>query len=393
MSNKFKINSIVNLIGKKFFVSKKNVALHEPSFNQNELLIMNQCIKSKSVSTAGNYTKKFENEIAKVTKAKFVTATINGTAALHLALIALGVKKDEEVLVPAINYIASANACLYLGANPHFVDVNYETLGIDVKKLEKYLKKITSIRNGICINKKTKKKISAIIPMHTFGHPVEIDKIKILAKKFKLFLIEDAAEALGSFFKKKHVGTFGDIGILSFNGNKIITTGGGGALLTNNKNIAKRISHLSSISKVNHKWKYEYNEIGYNYKMPSLNASLGLGQMKKISEFVKKKRSIFKLYQKTFKENIYFKLFREPKNCKSNYWLQAIILNKNNKNIRNDIVNLANKKGIKIRAVWRPIHKSKYLKKYPKMNLENTIDLENRILNLPSSPDIINLLK
>ena len=377
---------------KDIFKDKKNLELHEPSFNKSETNIIKKCIESNEVSTAGKFTSDLEKIIKKKLKCKNVIATNSGTSALHLALLALDIKRDDEVLMPSLNYIASANACLYIGAIPHFIDVETKTLGVDVQKLDNYLKDITSIKKKVCINKKTKRKIKAIICLHTFGHPCEVDKIKKLAKKFNLFLIEDAAEALGSYYKKKHVGTFGDVGILSFNGNKIVTTGGGGAVVSNNKSIANKIFNLSIIHKKKHKWKYEYDSLGFNYRMPSLNAAIGIAQMKKLSYFIKKKRNLYKKYKKKISNNPYFKLFKEPKNCKSNYWLQTIILSMKNLKFRNKILNQCHELGIKVRPVWRPIHKSKYLKYMPKMNLETTLNLENRIINLPSSPSILNKL-
>jgi perosamine synthetase len=391
MSNNYKRMSLSYMLKNKLIKNKLN--LHEPFFDEEEKKILNKSISLKNVSTAGNTTNIFEKKIAQLTNVKYAIATNSGTSALHLALIACGIEKGDEVLMPSLNYIATANACLYLGAIPHFVDVEYDTLGIDVDRLLIYLNKISTVRKKVCFNKITKRKIKAIAPLHIFGHPCKIDKIKTIAKKFKLFLIEDAAEGLGSYFKRKHVGTFGDMGVLSFNGNKIITTGAGGAILTNNKKLAKRIFSLSTINKINHKWKYEYNEIGYNYRMPSLNSSLGIAQIKKLQFFIKKKRKIFFIYKKIFKNQTLFKLFEEAKYCKSNYWLQTIILNKNNKKIRDKFINLAHKQNLNIRPVWRPVHKSKHMLRFPKMELKNTNDLENRIINLPSSPSVIKFLR
>ena len=379
-------NYLKNIFRKR----KNNLQLHEPSFDIKELNILKKCIGNNEVSTAGKFTLELENIIKKKLNCKNVVATNSGTSALHLALLALGVKKEDEVLMPSLNYIASANACLYIGAIPHFIDIETKTLGIDVKKLDTYLKNTTQIRkNKYCINKKTKRKIKAIICLHTFGHPCEVDKIRRLAKKFNLFLVEDAAEALGSFYKKKHVGTFGHVGILSFNGNKIITTGGGGAVITNSKSITNKVLSLSTIYKKRHKWKYEYDNLGYNYRMPSINAAIGIEQMKKLNYFIKKKRDLYKKYQKKIANNPNFILFQEPKNCRSNYWLQTIILNKKNVKLRDKIINQSHSSGIKVRPVWRPLHKSKHLKNMPKMKLETTLNLENRIVNLPSSPNIL----
>ena len=392
MLNNLNQNFSLSTFFKKIFKNKK-LELHEPTFNLKELLAIKSCVKNKDVSSAGSLTLVFEKLIAKTVNCKFVIATNSGTSALHLALLSLGVKRGDEVLMPSLNYIASANACLYIGAIPHFVDIDNKTLSVDVIKLNTYLKKNSIIKNGICINKKTKKKISSIICLHPFGHPCEINKILNVSRKFKLSVIEDAAEALGSYHKKKHLGTFGDIGILSFNGNKIITTGGGGAVLTNNPNIAKKVFQLSTNFKKKHFCNYEYDNLGYNYRMPSLNSALGIAQIKKLNYFVDKKRKLYKIYEKMFNGNIYFKLLKEPVNSKSNYWLQTIILNEDNIKLRNKIINSSHKDGIKIRPVWRPIHKSKHLKHCPKMDLKNTNSLENRILNLPSGPDLLELLK
>ncbi len=384
------LNNYIKKIFKNRRKNKKNLELHEPYFDTSETITLKKCIKNSEVSTSGTFTSDLEKIIKKKLKCKNVIATNSGTSALHLALLALNIRKNDEVLMPSLNYIASANACLYMGAIPHFVDVETKTLGVDVRKLDIYLKQITSLKkNKYCFNKKTKRKIKAIICLHTFGHPCEVDKIKRLAKKYNLFLIEDAAEALGSYYKKKHVGTFGDIGILSFNGNKIITTGGGGAVISNNRSIANKVFNLSTIYKKKHRWKYEYDSLGYNYRMPSLNAAVGIAQMKKLNYFIKKKRNLYKKYEKKISKNPYFNLFKEPKNCRSNYWLQTIILGKKNLKLRNMFINQSHALGIKVRPVWRPLHKSKYLKGMPKMKLETTLNLENRLINLPSSPSIL----
>tara|TARA_B100001093_G_scaffold520336_1_gene614814 strand:+ start:4544 stop:5758 length:1215 start_codon:yes stop_codon:yes gene_type:complete len=388
LKSKIAIN-IVDSIEKSLNKRKnERIYLHEPYFNKTEISLMNKCIKKNSVSTAGFYTKEFEEKIKLITKAKYATATINGTSALHLALLAIGIKKNDEILIPALNFIASANACLYVGATPHFIDIESKTLGVNFKKLKEYLSKNTKLKNGYCLNKKTKKPIRAIMLMHTFGHPNNLKDLRKIIKKFNLRCIEDAAEGLGSYYKKKHVGTFGDIGMISFNGNKIITTGGGGVLITNNKKYALEIEKLATINKKKHPWKYEFRALGYNYKMPSLNAALGLAQLKKLNNFIKIKRRMYVLYKNKFSKNEYFELFAEPKNCKSNYWLQTIIINKNLKKLKDKIINLANKKNIMIRPVWKPVNKLKYLKDFPKMNLDTTNDLENRIINIPSGPSL-----
>ncbi len=372
----------------KFFSKKKNISLHEPFFFQDDKKKVIQCIKGGYVSTSGKETKNFEKDLKKFLKCKYVICTINGTSAIHLSYIAAGIKKNNEILIPALNYVASTNAALYIGAIPHFIDLKEETLSIDINKLEKYLNKNSFIKHNKCINKKTNRVIKAIVPTHIFGHCSEIDRLKYLCKRYKLRLIEDASEALGSFYKKKHLGTYGDIGVLSFNGNKIITTGGGGAVITNNKKFAEKVYSLSNISKIPHSFEFLYKEIGFNYRMPSLNASLGRSQLKKINFFLNKKRNNFKFYSKIFLNSKNFRIFCENKFSKSNYWLNSLILNKPNKRLRNMILKKANLNGLKLRPIWKSLDRFNYLKSYPKMDLSNSRKLEMSVINLPSSASL-----
>ena len=372
------------MYGKKVYIK-----LHEPNLSKSDLKEVNRSIKNNYVSTIGNVVKLFEKELKKVTKSKYVITTVNGTAAIHLAVILSKTKPNEEILMPTLNYIASANATMYCNAVPHFLDIDRETLTIDPIKLEKYLSRNTIIKNKQCFNKKTKRKITAIIVLHPFGHPAKMDKIIKISKKFKLFVIEDAAESLGSYYLNKHTGTFGNVGILSFNGNKIITTGGGGALLTNSAKLAKKALHLISNSKINHKWKYNYDQVGYNYKMPGINAALGLSQIKKLKLFLKSKRALYNKYNNLFKDIDEVKVLREPKNSKSNYWLQTILIKNNSIQNRDYIIDRLNKSGFAVRPVWTLLHKVSYLSKYPKMNLINATLLEKQIINLPSSSQLL----
>lgn len=367
-------------------LGKRKCSLHEPWFDNSEIKYLSEAIKKNSVSTYGNETKIFEKQIKRFTGSKYAYCVINGTSGIHLSLHLMDINKDSEVLIPALNYIASANATLYLGGVPHFIDVEEKTLGPDPKKLNLYLKKISVIKKGICYNKKTNRKIKILIVTHIFGHPANLDEIVKVCKKFKIKLIEDAAEALGSFYKKKHVGTFGIMGVLSFNGNKIITTGGGGAILTNSKKIAKKIENVSKSSRINHKWDYKFNKLSFNYRMPSINAQIGIAQIKKLSKFLNLKRKLFKKYKFAFKEVKNLKILEEPKFCKSNYWLQTIILDKPNSSLQKFIIFKTNKKGYGTRPVWNLISKSNHLKKFPKMKLKTALSLEKRIINLPSSP-------
>ena len=374
-------------------IAKKNSEIHEPIFFGNEMKYLKKTLDTTFVSTISPFVEKLEKQFCKYTGSKYAVALNSGTSALHLALLLSGVKKNDEVLLPSLNYIASSNAVLLVDAKPHFVDVENKTLGIDIKKLKNYLLKNTYQRNNLCINKKTKNLIKAIIPMHVFGHPSDLSGVLALAKKFNLTVIEDAAEGIGSFYKKKHVGTFGDIGILSFNGNKTITTGGGGMLLTKNKYIAKLAKHISTNSKVIKNFQINHNMIGYNYRMPGINAAIGCAQLENIEKIVKAKRKIFKIYDKEFEKIDGINFLKEPKNCRSNYWLQTIILDDKLKKNRNKIIKFCNKNKIKVRPVWQLMHKIKYLAKYSKMNLSNAENLEKKIINIPSSPSIILNLK
>ncbi len=363
--------------------------LHEPSFSVKEIKYINNVIKKKSVSSAGIYGDIFEKKIKRYTKAKYAITVINGTQGLFISMQALGIRKNQEVLVPALTFVGTVNAISYTGAEPHFIDSKIEDFGIDYKKLETYLKKISEIRNNKCINKKTGRVISGIIPVHIFGHSCNIEKIIKVAKKYRLKIIEDAAEAVGSFYKKRHLGTFGDIGCLSFNGNKIITTGGGGAVITNKKNLAKKIRHLASTAKIKHKWEYIHDDIGYNFKLPSLNAALGIAQIEKINIFLKAKRRLFHEYSKNFNKIIGATIFREGKNLKSNYWLQTLILDKKYKYLKNQMLNYCHKKKIFLRPTWKLISSLKPYKKKQKMDLSGAREIADRVINLPSSQSLL----
>lgn len=386
MKKNFKKN-FCNKIKKKF---KKNVLeLHEPFFVNQEKTFLSKAISKKIVSTHGNYTDEFEKKLSKFTKLKYSIATNSGTSAIHLALIALGLKKNDEVLIPNLNYIASANSVIYLGAFPHFIDTNENSPSINIKKLEFYLKKNVKVKKNECINIKTKRKIHSIITTHIFGHIEEINELTTLARKFNLKLIEDASEALGSFYKKKHAGSFGDLGVVSFNGNKIITTGGGGAVITNSLKLSNKIKKLATICRRKNTIEYDYTDLGYNYRMPSINAALGLAQLNSLKLFLKTKKVIFEKYKEISVNFNEFNLIKEPLNCKSNYWLQGIILKKNSMKYRNEIINFMNKNGIKSRPVWKLMHKITYLKKYQRGDLSNSIKLEKKIINLPSGIGLI----
>ena len=381
------IRSIKNLLGKGPHF------LHEPSMGKKETNYVTETIKNNFVSTKGIYVQKFEKKIKNYTKANHVTSTINGTQAIFIALKALGIKQNEEVLVPALTFVGTVNAIIYLGAEPHFIDSNIKDFGIDTRKLENYLKKIVIFKKNKSINKKTGRVIKAIIPVHVFGHPCDIEFILRLAKKYKLKIVEDAAECLGSFYKNKHLGTFGDAGCLSFNGNKIITTGGGGAVLSKNKNLNEKIRHLISTAKVQHKWEYIHNEVGYNLRLPSLNAALGLAQISKINFFLKQKRKLFLKYNNIFDKIRGVKLFKENKFSKSNYWLQTLILDNKNIHLKNKLLKSGYSRKIFMRPAWKLISELRPYKNKQKMNLNGARDIYKRVLNLPSSQKLMDKIK
>jgi len=362
------------------------VPLHEPRFIGNEKKYLNDCIDSTFVSSSGQYIEMFEENIAKFAGAKFAIATTNGTSALHIALILSGVKSGDEVITQPLTFVATCNAIKYCGANPIFIDVDRETLGLSPLALEAFLQSNTIISNGECINKTSGNVIKACLPMHTFGHPCKIDEIKKICENYHLKVVEDAAESLGSFYKNKHTGTFGELGVISFNGNKIITGGGGGCILTDDKSLASRAKYLTTTAKVSHQWEYTHDIIGYNYRMPNLNAALLVAQLENVSKFLLSKRELAETYKSYFQNSeITFQL--EPKNSKSNYWLNAIFLN--NKAERDDFLKETNANGLLTRPIWALMNKLSMFQNAQCGNLENAIWLEERTVNIPSSVRVL----
>jgi perosamine synthetase len=376
-------SQIVDIIKK--ILGKGHHSLHEPYFCGNEWKYVKKTLDENYVSSIGSFVNKFEDQIKRFTKSKYAIPVVNGTEALHLSLVACGVNSNDEVLVPTITFVGTANAVTYSGATPHFVDSELETLGIDPIKLEKYLEKITIKKGKFYFNKKTKRRIKAILPVHIFGNICKIDKILEIAKKYNLVVIEDAAEALGSFFKNKHAGTFGSIGCFSFNGNKILTTGGGGAIITNNRLLAKKLKHLSTTAKINHRWEYIHDEVGYNFRMPNLNAALGSAQIENLKKFLSSKKKLFLRYYKEFSKLNEVRLIQNPKLSSSNNWLNTIFIKNSSIKKRDKVLNLAHKNQIYIRPVWTPLHQLKHFRSMPKMNLENAKKIYISCLNLPSS--------
>jgi aminotransferase in exopolysaccharide biosynthesis len=364
----------------------KSASLHEPSFTGNENNYLQECIKSTYVSSNGFYLDKFSEMLSEFTGSEYVSLIVNGTSALHMALKIAGVERYDEVIIPSLTFVATANAVSYCGGIPHFVDVNEKDLGIDASKLRDYANKNFDLENGTCVNKLTRRTVKAIVPMHTFGHPSDLEEIAILSRELNLKLIEDAAESLGSFYKNKHTGTYGDMGILSFNGNKTITTGGGGAILTDNEELALKIRHLTTTAKLSHSWEYQHDQIGYNYRMPNLNAALGCAQLEQLPNFLESKRALFHIYEDVFKDIDGINLYHEPKESISNYWLQALVLDEEEKHQLNYILKITNDLGIQTRPAWNLLNEMDAYQDCPSMELSQSISLRERLLNIPSSP-------
>jgi len=365
------------------FKTKEFLPLHEPRFLGNEKKYLNECIDSTFVSSVGKFVDIFEQQFASYVGSKFAIATVNGTSALHIALLLADVKVDDEVITQPLTFVATCNTINYIGAKPIFVDVDLDTLGLSPFSLEKFLEENCEILDNKCINKKTKKTIKACVPMHTFGHPCKMDKIKSICNKWNIVLVEDSAESLGSFYKGKHTGTFGSIGAFSFNGNKIITSGGGGVIVTDDEALAKRAKYLTTTAKVPHKWEYIHSEIGYNYRMPNLNASLLLAQLEQLDTFIKNKRELSILYKNFFYNINDITFIEEPNDSNSNYWLQAIILK--DLNTRDSFLDFTNKNKIMCRPIWTLMNKLKMFEKCQKDDLKNAIYLEQRVVNITSS--------
>ncbi len=364
------------------------LSLHEPSFEGNEIEYLEKCIESTMVSYVGPFVQKFESSIAEKVGAKFCFCTNSGTAALHLALLAADVGQNDEVLLPAMSFVAPANAVSYCRAEPHFVEVEGRTLGIDVEKLHRYLERVTQMKGSECINIHTNRPIKAIIAMHTFGHPVDMIPILSVAQKFNIRVIEDAAEAFGTKYNGKHVGIFGDVGAFSFNGNKIITSGGGGAVVTNNEMIYERVKHIGTTAKVPCTLQSTHDEVGYNYRMPNLNAALGLAQLENLATKLKRKRNLTKLYNDAFSSVEGVCVFNEQPFAKSNYWLQTLLLEKEYSKFRDLTLKFCQRNGLNVRPLWTPLDQLPPFQKCPKMDLSVTQDLLSRVINLPSSPQI-----
>ena len=377
------------------------IPLHEPCFLGNEWDYVKECLDSSFVSSVGQFVDRFEVLLAEYTGVKRAVAVVNGTAALHVSLKLVGVEPGDEVFIPALSFVAAANAVSYCGSIPHFVDSHEKTLGLDPYKLEDYLSGIGEIRRDGCYNRMTGRRIRAVVAVHTFGHPVDLDSLQEVCTKFRLELIEDAAESLGSFYKGKHTGCWGRLSVLSFNGNKIITTGGGGAILTNDERLGQLAKHVTTTAKLPHGWEFYHDQVGFNYRMPNINAALGCAQLDHLPHFLERKRMLAKKYTEAFSSITGVTFFIEPEFARSNYWLNVILLDDRSSSIghdeksmpnsledlyqlRDSILELTNSNGIMTRPAWNLMYRLPMYKDCPRMDCSAAENLEARLINIPS---------
>lgn len=373
--------SLISFIRDQYH-SKDAIPLHAPTFSGHEQAYVAETIESTFVSSVGAFVDRFERDVAQYTGSPRAVATVNGTAALHVALQLAGVKTGELVITQSLTFVATCNAIAYCGAEPVFVDVDRHTLGLSPKALEIWLEENSHLdADGICRTKADKKIIRACVPMHTFGHPVEVDGLVAVCTKWNLVLVEDAAESLGSFYKESHTGTFGQLGVLSFNGNKIITTGGGGMILANEA-LAARAKHVTTTAKTPHTYEYVHDEVGYNYRLPNINAALGCAQLEQLEPFIKAKRSLAERYAEHLKGGD-LSFVKEPENCRSNYWLNAVVCE--NREQRDNLLKATNDQGVMTRPIWALMNHLPIYAHCRKGDLSNAEWLEARVVNLPSS--------
>jgi perosamine synthetase len=361
------------------------IPLHEPEFTSRESVLVQDCLDSTFVSSVGKYVDQFEAMLAEYTGARHALAVVNGTVALHIALKLAGVQPEDEVLVPALSFVATANAVVHCGAVPHFVDSSLDTMGIDPIALSEYLVTTAEPASHGLRNRHTGRRIAAIVPMHTYGHPVEMALLMEVANRNKLPVVEDAAESLGSTHQGRHTGTFGKLGVLSFNGNKIVTTGGGGAILTNDAELARHGKHLTTTAKRPHRWEFFHDEVAWNYRLPNLNAALGCAQMERLANFLARKRGLATRYQAAFEHLGGVCFVTEPPGCRSNYWLNTVRLDQPDVNIRDHLLAAANDAGYQCRPTWTLLHKLPMYADCPRAPLSVAEQLEASLINLPSS--------
>ena len=359
------------------------VPLAVPKFVGNEKKYLNECIDTTFVSSVGKFVDRFEEDMARYTGAKKAVVCVNGTNALHMALMLSGVERDDEVLTQALTFIATCNALSYIGAHPVFLDVDMTTMGLSPDAVKEWLAKNAEVRDGVCYNKRTGRRVKACVPMHTFGHPVRIEELLAVCEEYHIALVEDAAESIGSLYKGKHTGTFGKVGALSFNGNKTITTGGGGMLLFMDEELGKLAKHLTTQAKVPHRWEFRHDHVGYNYRMPNINAALGCAQLEHIEEYVEDKRATAAAYRDYFSRMDGIEFFVEPDNTRSNYWLNAVLLP--NREEQQAFLQYTNDNGVMTRPIWELMNRLPMFENCETDHLSNTQMFADRVVNIPSS--------
>ena len=371
----------------KELYGQDRVPLAVPKFIGNEKKYLEECIDTTFVSSVGPFVDCFEKDMAEYTGAKRAVVCVSGTNALHMALMLAGVERDDEVLTQALTFIATCNALSYIGARPVFLDVDKDTMGLSPRAVRDWLVKNTEQKNGQCYNKNTGRRVRACVPMHTFGHPVHLDELLGVLNEYHIEMVEDAAESIGGLYKGKHTGIFGKVGALSFNGNKTITTGGGGMLLFMDEELGAYAKHLTTQAKVPHRWEFRHDHIGYNYRMPNINAALGCAQLEHIEEYVEDKRATAKAYAEYFKNVDGIDFFDEPENCRSNYWLNVVILKDKDAQLR--FLEETNDNGVMTRPIWELMTRLPMFENCEHDSLENTIWFADRVVNIPSSVRLI----
>lgn len=364
------------------------IPLHEPEFAGNEWAYVKECIDTGWVSSVGAYVDRIERDLAAFTGTAHAIATANGTAALHICTILAGVEPGDEVLMPTLTFVATANAVAYAGAVPHFVDSEETTLGVDAERLETHLRKVAKIVGERCVNRTTGANIRALVVMHAFGHPADLDALAALCSRWKLVLIEDAAESLGSYYHGRHTGNVGTLAALSFNGNKVMTTGGGGAILTNDSALASRAKHLTTTARVPHRWNFVHDEVGYNYRLPNLNAALGCAQLEQVPAMIERKRLLADQYAAAFAGVEGVRFLGEPEGSRSNYWLNTIILDPGQAERHEAVLAALNDANYMSRPVWTLMHRLPMYAECPRADVHSAESLASRVVNIPSSPKL-----
>ncbi|WP_290099467.1 LegC family aminotransferase [uncultured Bacteroides sp.] len=359
------------------------IPLSVPKFVGNEKKYLEECIDTTFVSSVGKFVDRFEEEMVRYTGAKKAVVCVSGTNALHMSLMLVGVERNDEVLTQALTFIATCNALSYIGAHPVFIDVDRSTMGLSPDAMKEWLVKNAEIRNGQCYNRNTGCRVKACVPMHTFGHPVRIDEIVDICAEYHIELVEDAAESIGSKFKGQHTGTFGKVGAISFNGNKTITTGGGGMMLFQDEELGKLAKHITTQAKIPHRWEFRHDHVGYNYRMPNINAALGCAQLENLDRYIKSKRQVATEYEEFFKSIPDMEFFVDSENTFSNYWLNAVILK--DKEAQLDFLQQTNDNGVMTRPIWELMNRLPMFEKCENDGLKNTVWFADRVVNIPSS--------